>query len=140
MVVSEVLAVETDMRAIQPIGLQPLSSPGSDWRDGAYEYLTCQGVRLRIITSFGFGWDHVSVSLPDRTPTWEEMVLVKSLFFTDEEPVIQFHVPLVWKINCHPHCLHLWRLQAGDIPLPPRWMVGSYPGWEHDIPDEFQMR
>jgi hypothetical protein len=31
------------------------------------------GVTLGVVASSGKGWDHVSVSLPHRTPNWGEM-------------------------------------------------------------------
>ena len=105
---------------------------------------------LRVIASTGAGWDHVSVSLPDRCPTWAEMDKVKRLFWRDAETVMQLHVPRTEHVNCHPNCLHLWRPQtdeeivreqlaymkageewpwgeveaAGPIPLPPSVLVG----------------
>jgi hypothetical protein len=81
---------------------------------------------LRVMAcADGEGWDHVSVSLPDRTPTWAEMCRVKSLFWDDEDCVMQLHPPRSDYINCHPYCLHLWRPTDGRlIPLPPSWMVG----------------
>lgn len=78
---------------------------------------------LRVIASSGKGWDHVSVSLPDRCPTWEEMDHVKRLFFKDEETAMQLHVPTSEHISHHPNCLHLWRPQEQPIPRPPSIMV-----------------
>lgn len=78
---------------------------------------------LRVIASAGEGWDHVSVSLPDRTPTWAEMEHVKRLFFKDDETAMQLHVPPAEHINCHPHCLHLWRPHDVAIPRPPAIFV-----------------
>lgn len=78
---------------------------------------------LRIIASIDDGWDHVSVSLEFRPPTWDEMELVKRTFFKDSELAVQFHVPVQDHINIHPYCLHLWRPQRNKIPLPPKWMV-----------------
>jgi hypothetical protein len=69
---------------------------------------------LAIIASNGMGWDHVSVSRADRCPTWDEMELVKRLFFKDDECAMQLHVPPSDHINCHPNCLHLWRPQTAD--------------------------
>ena len=82
------------------------------------------GYWLRIIASSGGGWEHVSVSLPHRCPTWEEMEAVKREFFEPHETAVQFHVPPIEHVNAHPYCLHLWRPQYGDIPRPPSWMVG----------------
>lgn len=82
------------------------------------------GVTLRVIASFGCGWDHVSVSLPNRCPNWLEMEHVKRLFFRDDEAAMQLHVPPSEHINHHQHCLHIWRPHGVDIPMPPAWMVG----------------
>lgn len=91
-------------------------------------------VVLRVIASDGSGWhesglpgppwEHVSVSLQTRTPTWEEMDYVKRLFFEDHETVVQFHVPPSDHVNFHPFCLHLWRLVKGTFPRPPAETVG----------------
>ena len=70
------------------------------------------------------GWDHVSVSLPGRCPTWEEMCHTKALFFRDNEWVMQLHPPESENISNHPYCLHLWRPTLSSIPLPPAHMVG----------------
>jgi hypothetical protein len=69
---------------------------------------------LRVIVSDGFAWDHVSVSTATRCPTWEEMCLVKELFFKDEECVMQLHPPRSEWINQHPYTLHLWRPQSAE--------------------------
>src|SRR5215218_9591845 len=47
------------------------------------------------------GWEHVSVSTPYRTPTWEEMCRVKELFWDDTETVVQFHPPKASYVNNH---------------------------------------
>jgi len=79
---------------------------------------------LAIIASAGEGWDHLSVSRPNRCPNWAEMDHVKRLFFLDTEWAMQLHVPLSEHINCYPICLHLWRPQDREIPRLPGWMVG----------------
>ena len=80
---------------------------------------------LRVIFSDGEGWEHVSVSTPTRTPNWAEMCFVKSLFWDDDDTVIQFHPPKSEYVNNHAFCLHLWRPNNGAvIPLPPSILVG----------------
>lgn len=69
-------------------------------------------------------WDHVSVSLPTRTPTWEEMCHVKDLFFELNETVVQFHPSIEEYVNNHPYCLHLWRSQTEIHELPPSILTG----------------
>ncbi len=68
--------------------------------------------KLAVIVSDGDKWDHVSVSLATRCPTWEEMCFIKKLFFKPEEAVMQLHPPATEYVNCHPYCLHLWRPQT----------------------------
>lgn len=79
---------------------------------------------LRVIASDGMGWEHVSVSLQNRCPSWAEMCFVKDLFWDDMDTVIQYHPPKSDYINYHPYVLHLWRPIEQDIPRPPAIMVG----------------
>jgi len=79
---------------------------------------------LKVICSDGGGWDHVSVSLKTRCPTWPEMCMVKDLFFDPNETVVQFHPSIEEYVNNHPFCLHLWRSQTDRHELPPSWMTG----------------
>lgn len=82
------------------------------------------GQSLTVVASAGEGWDHVSVSRTNRCPNWPEMEQIKHLFFRDDETAMQLHVPASDHINFHPHCLHLWRPLAAEIPRPPAYMVG----------------
>lgn len=84
------------------------------------------GKYYTVIASNGEGWEHVSVSIATekRTPTWEEMCYIKSMFWDDEDPVMQLHPPRSQWVSNHPYCLHLWRPLRTDIPLPAPEMVG----------------
>ena len=85
---------------------------------------------LCIIASEGepddprFAWEHVSVSLGARCPTWEEMDYVKQIFWRDDETVMQLHVPRDCHINNHAYCLHLWKPINVPIPRPETVLVG----------------
>lgn len=86
---------------------------------------------LRVIASCSHGWDHVSISRVDCTPTWEEMEWVRRKFFKPEEFAFQYHAPIAdyvdgsFKGNCKT-CLHLWRPhEAEHFPTPPKYMVGG---------------
>jgi hypothetical protein len=81
------------------------------------------GRKLTVIVSDEVGWDHVSVSLKNRTPTWDDMVYIKNLFWDDSETVLQFHPPKSDYVNIHKHCLHLWKNQRTPVELPPLFMV-----------------
>lgn len=79
---------------------------------------------LRVISSDGLGWDHVSVSCQDRCPTWDEMCRIKDLFFGPDQVAVQYHPREADYVNYHPFCLHIWRCQGREIPCPPSLMVG----------------
>ncbi|MDE1904982.1 MAG: hypothetical protein KGH75_00845 [Rhodospirillales bacterium] len=101
----------------------------SDWPDdlfqGAFALQGPCGAALLVLATTGGGWDHVSVSLRNRCPNWQEMEFVKRLFFREQETAMQLHVPPDDHISFHPYCLHLWRPNDGrEIPRPPPEMVG----------------
>lgn len=104
----------------------PLASSPDDGNNGGFFVPYALGPRapLKVIASDGCGWEHVSVSLPDRCPTWDEMCAIKALFWDAEDAVMQLHPPRSTWVNNHPYCLHLWRPVEGAIPLPPQFMVG----------------
>ena len=71
----------------------------------------------------GGEWQHVSVSLPNRCPTWNEMNYIKDLFWNDDETVVQIHPPKSEHVNNHKFCLHLWKHRDGHK-LPPSILIG----------------
>lgn len=105
------------------------------------------GLALNIIASRGGGWEHVSVSREDRTPTWREMEAIRRHFFKRDECVIQIHPPLddyidgSWPGGKSRFTLHLWRPTNAEIPRPPIWMVGARSREEsnrfHEIGDAY---
>jgi hypothetical protein len=108
----------------------------NDMIDGRYHipHPKISGYVMLVIASTGMGWDHVSVSLWDcrgknpkaveRCPTWDDMCYLKNLFFNKDETVIQYHPPEASYVNNHKYCLHLWRSQEIEIPVPERILVG----------------
>jgi len=93
------------------------SPAGANW--GYFEHGA-----LRIISSGdGDPWEHVSVSCADRCPTWHEMAWVVSLFWEDDETVVQFHPRKDRHINAHPYCLHLWKRRNEEFVLPPSGLI-----------------
>lgn len=116
-------------KEMQRIKHGPLASRDSDGFNGAFTVEgPCGFGLLRVICSDGRWWsdsglpgkpwEHASVSVVARWPTWEEMELVKRLCWTNAEVVIQLHVPRKAHINCHPYCLHMWKPPYA-ISLPP---------------------
>ncbi len=81
-----------------------------------------------VIGSWSCWWDHVSVSFPNRLPTWDEMAEIKRMFFKPDEVCVEFHPLEEEYVNLHRYCLHIWRPQREIIPTPPSWMVGPRKG------------
>ena len=79
---------------------------------------------LTVACGDGEGWDHVSVSLRSRCPTWGEMEFVRAIWFEDDETVVQFSPPRDRMVNNHPYCLHMWRSQNETQPVPDERLVG----------------
>ena len=104
---------------VHPTAGSPIPSVGGAFR------LKRHGTLLTIIASWedASGWDHVSVSLPHRCPTWDEMDAVKRRFFWPHEVVMQLHPAEADHLSLHPYCLHLWRPHRVAIPLPPKEFV-----------------
>lgn len=86
------------------------------------------GIEAFVIASDKLDWEHVSVTIKENgkseTPTWEEMCVIKELFWDDTDCVVQFHPPKSEHVNMHEHCLHLWRPKDIAFPVPPKIMVG----------------
>lgn len=91
-----------------------LASTIGDGNNGAFDL----GRGMFAIASDGMGWEHVSVSFPNRTPSWDEMCQVKRIFWDDEDCVVQFHPRRSEYRNLHRHCLHLWRCSYAEFPEP----------------------
>lgn len=104
-----------------------LASDSTFGNNGAF-IVPYNGDKLSVVVSDQGGWDHVSVSLFDRCPTWDEMQYVRSLWFRDDEWVVQYSPPKSAHINCHSHCLHMWRKQTATpgpwLEIPPSEFVG----------------
>ena len=87
-----------------------------------------EGRQLAIIASDGMGWEHVSIHAErgkeSCTPYWDEMCQVKSLFWDEEDVVMQLHPKRSEYVNMHPNTLHLWRPTGATIPTPPSILVG----------------
>lgn len=105
------------------VKIGPLASSEADGNNG-YFVIEFESNIIGVLASDGMDWDHVSVSLNNRTPNWKEMCMVKDLFFSKDECVIQYHPSEKEYINNHPYCLHLWRPQKDIIPIPPSILVG----------------
>ena len=111
-----------DLKTLRSNGYIQMFLLGKD--GGRFDIKMPGGIKLFVIASFGGGWDHVSVSLRNRCPTWDEMCFIKNMFFEENECVIQYHPPKSEYVNNHPYVLHMWKPQQAIIPMPPSIMVG----------------
>lgn len=102
--------------------------------DGGAGDLTIRGIDYRFQYSFGGGWEHVSISVTafhprlnkrmGRTATWDEMCMMKDIFWPGTEACVQYHPPKSDYINVHKYCLHIWRPIEEELLMPPSNMVG----------------
>lgn len=76
---------------------------------GGDYYDTVSGKQLNFMFSVQGGWEHLSVSMPSRTPTWDQMCTMKNIFWEDEEECVEYHPPKSQYVNIHEHCLHIWK-------------------------------
>ncbi len=82
-------------------------------------------IEASIVWSWGGGWEHVSVCpFNGKLPTWDDMCLIKDLFFDSEDWVVQYHPARSEYVNNMPNCLHLWRPLLEKLPTPPSYMTG----------------
>lgn len=91
---------------------------------GGHYYDSVSGKRLNFIFSYQLGWEHLSVSMPNKTPSWDQMCRMKDIFWNDDETCVQFHPKKEDYVNNHPHCLHIWKPVNEKLPIPPSILVG----------------
>lgn len=113
------------MRPLEEIRENPRLVILKEGLDGGVGFIHHPSIKrpMTVVFSYGGGWDHVSVSHKNRTPTWEEMCIAKDIFFSEEECVIQYHPPRSQYVNNHKYVLHMWRPQNEEIIMPPKNMV-----------------
>ena len=92
--------------------------------------IACDGAEDPTTPPESWGWEHVSVSVTRRggatapvLPTWDEMCMVKALFWEPEDVVVQFHPRASEYVNQHP-VLHMWRYTRAPFPTPAPVLVG----------------
>ena len=81
-----------------------------------YEYI--------FVFTKSLGWEHLSISHKNKTPSWDVMCEIKDIFFKEDEVCVQYHPKKEDYVNNHPHCLHIWRNYEQEFITPPYWMVG----------------
>jgi hypothetical protein len=97
----------------------PMASDSSYGCNG-YFFIPKGDTGLNVIASDGMGWEHVSVSkyMSEDLPSWYELVMVKNLFWDEEETVIQF-IPKKSEHRSIGEVLHMWKKSNHEYELPP---------------------
>ena len=85
-----------------------------------------------FVFSWGQGWDHLSVSQRNKTPSWDIMCRIKNVFWGEDEVCVEYHPKKEDYVNLHPHCLHIWKEVGKEFPTPPSILVGFKTGNEHE--------
>lgn len=80
--------------------------------------------RLNFKFTKTHGWEHLSVSMPNKCPSWEQMCFIKDQFWRDDEACVEYHPKKEDYVNNHKYCLHIWRPYEVELPTPPSIMVG----------------
>lgn len=114
------------MKKIEDIknnGYVKIIKDGKDGFGGTF-YDKKSRCNLNFIMSWGAGFEHCSVSMPTRCPSWEQMCAIKDAFWNDNEVCMQLHPAKKDYVNNHPYCLHIWKPINEKIPLPPTILVG----------------
>jgi hypothetical protein len=79
-----------------------------------YRYGACG-----VIVTKEYGKWHISVSRPDRLPSWDEIRDVRYAIAPDDVTMAMILPPKSSYINIHPNCLHLWEMAPSDFEIPP---------------------
>ena len=118
------------MKSMEEIKSNPrvtVSEKGLDGFRGTISMPTWIG---SLICTSGGGWEHVSVSPFKKNvmPSWNDMCMLKDIFWNDTEAVIQIHPSKDEYVNNLDNCLHLWRCYYKEMVLPPSCFVGVREG------------
>ena len=105
-----------------------------------YYYDSINNKRLTFIFSYQLGWEHLSVSMPSKTPSWDQMCRMKDIFWNKDEVCVEYHPKEEDYVNMHPHCLHIWRPIEEYLPTPPHLLVGFTDDEKKDIFKKFRTK
>lgn len=115
------------MRKIEDIKATPnlfIEAEAENDGMGGHYYDKYNNKNLNFIFSYQLGWEHLSVSMPNKTPSWEQMCMMKDIFWGEDEVCVEYHPRKEEYVNNHPHCLHIWKPRDVEMPTPPSILVG----------------
>jgi len=111
---SRVEMIEETKKAIEKIPREWLRS---GWHGPAAVFNRVDGRRVLFGVEFHDDgkWQHLSLSRPDRNPSWIELREAKNVFMGPEATAIQIAPPESEYVNEHRFCFHLWRYLDGPL-------------------------
>lgn len=74
--------------------------------------------RCLVFVSIDGGNYHLSISTPDKLPSYEEMKEARYKFCPDEIYMAEIFPPKSEFINVHPYCRHLWQIDIDKSNYP----------------------
>ncbi|MFR6513271.1 MAG: hypothetical protein ACLUP8_04480 [Ruminococcus sp.] len=98
--------------------IKEIENSGKIWNITSLGMMKCGLVKLPdcggcsvVYSNNECGYEHVSVSPKHKfkMPTWEDMCVLKDIFFDEEEEVYQIHPKKSEYVNVKGNCLHLWK-------------------------------
>lgn len=78
---------------------------------GAKTYMGTNGIGVVMSEDNTPKWGklkHVSISKPDRYPTWDEIIAIKLLLFGDRKDAMMVMPKREDYVNVHKFCFHIW--------------------------------
>ena len=71
---------------------------------------------IGIILSVDYGRHHMSISRPDRLPSWEDVKAAREMFLPIGKHFVMALPPPQHYVNMHQYVLHLWELRPDREP------------------------
>jgi len=73
------------------------------------------GDEARVFVGIEDGLWHLSISCPDRYPTWDEIKFARYKLIPDDITMAMLLPPKGDYVNIHPNCFHLWQVKDPHI-------------------------
>ena len=103
-----------------PSHWRKFSSPVTAGLATSWKHALTEMTVLRSLSTMKNGerWIHVSVALPRRLPSWEELTKIKNEFLGRDANAIQVLASDDTHVNIHYFCLHIWHPLQESSRLP----------------------
>lgn len=69
---------------------------------------------MSVLCSVDGGYMHMSIALPHRYPTWDEILSVRKWAFPDDMECVLVLARASEYVNVHKNCFHVWESRCGQ--------------------------